>query len=251
MVMDRNANAPYAPCEGVLRVIRRFRERGLPERIMLKEMEALGIPAGNAPRVLVALRFLGLIDDEGQRTDLFTRLTKAAEADYATVMAEIIRAAYSAVFAVADPSGDGDTAVNDAFRQYEPQAQRKRMVSLFQGLCREAGIVEGGPITRKPRTRGQVAPRQSGATRRATASTHEGNGEEFPRPDVGVVVTGTQTDYRVLLPLIQQLPKDGKWTKSVRDRWLHMVEATIDFKIEVREEPEPKLAQQEATPTNA
>ena len=44
-------------------------------------------------------------------------------------------------------------------------------------------------------------------------------------------------DYRVISSLMQQLPNDGKWTRSRRDRWVEAMAKAIDFLTEIVEEP--------------
>ena len=41
------------------------------------------------------------------------------------------------------------------------------------------------------------------------------------------------TDYRVISALMQQLPINGKWSQSKRDRWIQAVTAAADFLTEV------------------
>ena len=43
-------------------------------------------------------------------------------------------------------------------------------------------------------------------------------------------------DYRLVAVLFQQLPREGKWTASKRQRWLTALERNLDLVIEVVEE---------------
>ena len=159
-------SAPYAPVAHVLTVIRRRRERGMLFPITLQTLGTLGVPDGNQARTLVALRFLGLIDPEGHSTEGFDRLWDAKSEDYQDTLAEIVRAAYEPVFTIVNPAEDSDIAISDAFRQYQPENQRNRMVVLFRGLCEEAGIVNrparrASPPPSRPAQRpkkGPIAP---------------------------------------------------------------------------------------------
>lgn len=222
---------PYAPAEPVVRVIRRFRERGLSDPINRKTLPQLGVAEGNADRIEKTLAFLGLIDDEGHRTPTFDRLGKASTDEYPKVLAEVVRAAYAPILTIVNPSEDGDVAVTDSFRPYGPAGQRPRMVSLFIGLCREAGIISGGPVQRQARAK-PARPASPGSTPKSdqtpkpTGTKHE---PEEPHDGIGL-------DLRLLSGLIQQLPKDARWTQAKRDRWLQAVTATVDLLIEV--EPE-------------
>ena len=69
--------APYAPYKAVHDVIIRFRERGLPDPLTSSALEQVGIAPGMTARTLRALRFLGLVDEGGNRSETFDRLKKA------------------------------------------------------------------------------------------------------------------------------------------------------------------------------
>jgi hypothetical protein len=227
MSWEESRFMPYAPVEPVMRVIRRLRERGLPDPLTRKSLPTLGIAEGNADRVEKALGFLGLIDAEGHRTQTFDRLGKASTDEYQPILAEVIRAAYAPILAIVDPTSDTDVAINDAFRPYEPSGQRARMVSLFTGLCKEAGIVEGGPVTRMPKAKrgqqGKTPPRIW--LDQPTAAGSSG------RRDQDDPVSGP--DLRLLSALIQQLPKETRWTRVRREKWIQAVTATVDLLYEV------------------
>ena len=44
-------------------------------------------------------------------------------------------------------------------------------------------------------------------------------------------------NYYLISVLLQQLPKDGKWTQKQRDRWMQAMAANIDLLLEVSDEP--------------
>lgn len=238
MVSERET-APYAPVNHVLNLIRRLHERGLPDPLTLRDMGRLGVPEGNAPRTLAAIRFLGLIDETGNLTPAADRLQRATSTEYPQALAEILRAAYAPVFAVADPARDSEIAINDAFRHYEPRAQRPRMVIVFQGLCQEAGLVEGGPPPARTRARraeseGTPITRRPPTTPPARPNQQPESGSPPPAQPPSPPPDGA--DYRLLSALIQQLPKEAKWSKSRRDRWVQAMTAGVDLLIEVTEE---------------
>ncbi len=146
--------APYAPLGNLLTVIRRLRERGVPIPVTKEALTVLGIPEGNAPRTLQSLKLLGLVAEDGDLTPAAERLRRASTEEYPETLAEVIREAYAPVFAVVDPATDTEVRISDAFRQFDPATQRGRMVTLFLGLCTEAGIAAERPqkAPRAPRT---------------------------------------------------------------------------------------------------
>lgn len=223
--------APYAPYKQVQAAITRYRERGLPDPLTSAELERIGVPPGMAPRTLRALRFLGLVDEGGNRMPTFEELKRAKTDEYPTRLAELVRGAYLPVFQIVDPAKDSDTALDDAFRHYEPSAQRTKMIALFRGLAEEAEIIEKG----KPRQR-------DGGSRRIEPTPPKrrpaGIKKAEPEPTVTLTFTADETpDYRLIQAVIQQLPREPRWTTTRRTRWIAALTAAVDLVFEVQDEP--------------
>lgn len=232
MTSSPDAFAPYAPIQSVLTVIRRLRERGLPEVLTLQELARVGVTEGNASRTLQALKYLGLVDPEGRRTAEFDGLRRASPDEYPQALGAVVRAAYREVFAIADPAQDSEVEISNAFRSFKPEAQMQRMVALFMGLCREAQLVMGGSPERAPRK-----PRQSNA-KQTVGHTPPPTSKSPPGIQAPIVLANLP-DYSVLDTLFRQLPKDGKWTRVRRDTWLQMVKSALDWSVKLMEDMEP------------
>jgi hypothetical protein len=219
--------APYAPYKSVQQVITRYRERGLPEPLSSAELERIGVPHSMSARTLQALRFLGLVDGEGARLEPFERLKRATTQEYPDLLAEIVRAAYLPVFQIVDPAQDSDTALSDAFRRFEPSAQRDKMIGLFRGLAEEASIIPRTPRQRSGGRKPDPQPRAKTPTPKAPKPATQ----DAPAP---AGEEGVQ-DFRLVSAVIQQLPRERRWSKAKRDRWIQALTAAVDLLYEVEE----------------
>jgi hypothetical protein len=246
--------APYAPADNVLDVIKQFRNKGLPEVLNATVFDRLGIPPGNVGRVSQTLRFLGLIDEEGRRTEKFNDLGKASTEQYPEVFANIVRDAYYELLKYVDPVTDSEQRIVDQFRHFEPASVRSRMVSLFIALCREANIIEaaGSRENSEPRPRRVVVGRTLGTPKRNSQTKDETEAKppvELPHPPLHHSRhEGEEIPHFALLSaVLKQLPKEGKWTEKRRAQWLTAFTSNLDLVIETVE-PEPAKPVQGALP---
>jgi hypothetical protein len=93
---------PYGPSRGMLQALHLLR-RTTPPRIDSDYLRLNKIAPGNEYKVVGALRFLNLIDDEGRPTDN-SHLLKTKGATYTLALQEIVKKAYSGVFRGLKPS---------------------------------------------------------------------------------------------------------------------------------------------------
>ncbi len=244
MPSDLDGLCPYAPSANVLTIIHQMRERGLKEPVTMQLITTAGVAEGNASRTIQALRFLNLVDEEGYHTPTFRLLENAPSNEYPEVLGRILTDAYKNVFMVLDPATASDEKLENAFRYYQPKAQRQRMISLFKGLCREAGLITGSSETTKRsrnvssnKTTIPLNSRKQSVTERTTPQIPE-NGPPVPSQMNRHYQHGISQEYTLLLNLLQQLPtgEEKQWTKTRRDKWLQAVTANIDLLIEVKEE---------------
>lgn len=237
MVIDTKRTAPYAPLANVVDLIRRRRDKGLPGTLNAQELTRVGIPEGNISRTLQALRFLGLIDESGEQTETFNRLARTTTSEYPEILGEIIKSAYNDIFAIVDPGDATDIEINDAFRGYQPQAQRNRMIILFRGLCQEAQIIKGGPPETRKRERTVTSkPSPSSIPTRKPQPKSETLQFTSPSPSEGKSSNNSHSEYPLLEGLLHQLPEEKQWTQARREKWLQAVEATVDLLIDVVEQ---------------
>jgi hypothetical protein len=245
-MISSGGTAPYAPTKAVLNVIHAWRDRPVPTPITADVIEKIGVPASLVPRTLQTFRLLDLLDKAGNPTPAMQDLRKAGGDEYKARLAEIVRGAYAEVLIYRDPAVDSADKIEDAFRSFEPVGMRDRMVRLFLGLCKEAGIIDSKPEVSKPRPvakakakktagEGSTAPAglaPAGISARATVSG----------PTVGRVATGPTgiqygADHMVIRGLLQTLPNVGAvFPEAKRQEWANAVLAAFALIYE-REKP--------------
>ena len=236
MTATDNRFAPYAPPANVIGVIQRFRSRGLPDKLDNLELVRLGCASGNASRVLQAFKFLGLVDDEGHKTATFQRLGRASSDEYPEILAEILTAAYSPVFTILDPAEATDVQIEDAFRYYQPEGQRNRMITMFTGLCREANIINATRSAARQSPAKHTVPKKT----QKPANTQPTQ-EQQPRIHQPNLFTDADTaphyipqpqKFKELIGLLDRLPNDCEWTDYARNKWLLAFTSTLDLIID-------------------
>jgi len=171
--ISRNGGAPYTATHAIMTVIDGFRNRSPRTPVTVDVLEMLGLQQSIAPRTLQALKLLDLLDDDGEPTEALIGLREASSEEFQARLAEVVRAAYSEVFAYRDPVADSPEQVFDVFRTYTPASMRVRMVRLFYGLLQEAGLIEEQPPVQNP-----TSPRMPTGRARKTSNGAKG------QPDV-------------------------------------------------------------------
>jgi hypothetical protein len=159
--------APYTSYRTFKTFIEDLREHGVPSRIDRSVLTRFSGVVGT--QLMHALRFLGLIDDEGRPTPLLGELVNAhGGAQWPVTLSQALREAYAPIFAI-----DLETATpshfSAAFRKAFPAAEAvvQKCVTFFLYAAADAGLKVSGRILkgRKPRS---LAPRR--APRRAPAA---------------------------------------------------------------------------------
>lgn len=220
--------APYAGPSTVISLLRKFRESGLPWPMTAESLTHVGVSEGNSPRTVAAFKFLGLVDEDGQRTALMDGLGKASTEEYPEALAEIVKSAYAYVFSIHDPSTASEIQLADAFRHYSPEKQRNRMVTLFVALCKESNITTGEPtiIERKSRVARNLPSKALNQTEKLIQRT---------APSVNFSLNRWAEKLK---PVLEKLPDvdNPQWSKSERDLWLRAVAAVIDLYVSIRKD---------------
>jgi hypothetical protein len=116
----------------------------------------------------------------------------------------------------------------DAFRTYQPIGQQERMVLLFQGLCRAAGIIpEKVSAPRAPGTnRPARAPAPASSLRFVASAKAASKHHMVPKSLTGLPPA--------LAGLLESLPDASEgWSRDDRQKFLTTFQAVLDFCIPV------------------
>jgi Family of unknown function (DUF5343) len=171
-----------------------------------------------------------LIDDVGNPTEAMEALRLAAEPEFKNQLKLWLSASYADVMQFVG-SNDDETSIRDAFRRYNPPGQQPRMVALFLGLCRAAGMrsdeqstAKSRPLTRKP-AMGSV-PRKNSTKRPKITGRTFGGGIPGPIP---APIAG----------LLSKLPAEhGTWTQGERQKFITTFTAVLDFCFTIDDSPD-------------
>jgi uncharacterized protein DUF5343 len=150
---------PYTSYRTFKTFIEDLREHGVPSRIDRSVLTRFSGVVG--AQLMHALRFLGLIDDQGRPTQRLKELVNAQGAgQWPAALLELLRLEYAPMFAI-----DLETATpshfNEAFRKAFPAADAvvQKCVTFFLYAANDAGVKISGRVLkgRKPRA---LAPRR-------------------------------------------------------------------------------------------
>jgi hypothetical protein len=214
---------PYAPAKVIIDLVERYRSKGLPTPVNGEVLARAGVPESVIARSLQALVTLDLIDAEGRPTVVLEGMRVAPEAEYRNRMGEWLTAAYADALQFVDPASATETEIRDAFRQYKPIGQQPRMVILFMGLFRHAGLapdknptggaaprkaVAGPPAKRVDKPKPTPRAQPAGAAEGATLKVREDD-QDKQQP---------QTEY--LKALLDKFPAfDPAWPDDIKAKW--------------------------------
>ena len=153
---------PYTSYRTFRTFIEDLQEHGVPSRIDRSVLTRFSGVVGT--QLMHALRFLGLIEDDGRPTQRLKELVSAhATAHWPEKLLERLRQEYAPMFAI-----DLETATpshfNEAFRKAFPAAEAvvQKCVTFFLYAASDAGVKISGRVLkgRKPRS---LAPRRKPA----------------------------------------------------------------------------------------
>jgi hypothetical protein len=145
---------PYTSYRTFRTFIQDLRERGVPSRIDRSVLTRFSGVVGM--QLTHALRFLGLIEDEGRPTPRLSELVNAEDAGrWRETLRELLRREYAPLFAI-DLESATPSHFNETFRKAFPAADAvvQKCVTFFLYAANDAGLRISGRVLkgRKPRS---------------------------------------------------------------------------------------------------
>lgn len=186
----REAVPPYGPTRGTIQALQLLR-RMTPSRIDSDFLRVNKLAPGNEYKVVGALKFLGLIDEDGRPTE-GSRLLKTKGATYTLALQEIVRSAYSGVFRSLKPNELTRDAIYNYFvTEGSLGAEMATKATRFLiKLCRLAEI-EIAPDQPQPASGAKRRPRaqQSSYRRVVSDSATQDDGQALTSFPLVIAVT--------------------------------------------------------------
>jgi hypothetical protein len=183
----KSAVPPYGPTTGTIQALQLMR-KATPPQVDGDFLRAHKIAPGNEYKVVGALRFLGLIDDNGTPMEK-SRLLKTMGSTFTLALQEIVRSAYRELFHYLDVK---KATREDVYNYFVTESKlgtemAAKAARFFITLCRMAQIELGNDAQDSSR-----AARGKGATNsRRRANSEDGAQPKNNTPTIPLLLTLT------------------------------------------------------------
>lgn len=181
----------------------------MPGRIDKSVMPSMS--GGAQAQLLYAMKYLGLIDQNGVPTDKLISLVKADGQEYQKTLREILGAAYP-FLRDSELRLEVATAhqLDEQFKHLATGDTVRKCVSFFIPAVTDAGI-NLSPYIKQPKRRGNSTGKQR--KQRALSNTDT----PYSPPDNGMVNPPAQSWHELLLAKFPTF--DPEWPDQVKERW--------------------------------
>lgn len=227
--MPKGNTHPYVPSAGML--VQTFNQlrKMFPTQVDAETLKRLSLAPKNESVVMATLKFLGFVDDDGNKTEKATEVfLKHTDKDFASALEQAVRDSYSELFAQAGDDAwtlDRDSLIGFFRVQDETSAlTAKRQAITFEALSTLSGHGET-PTAREPRKQKVIkkpAKKEAEKKMAVTADAAEATKQiatDFPkgRKDLGLTVRieinlpaqGDQETYDRIFESIRKNLLDG------------------------------------------
>jgi hypothetical protein len=162
---EKQQRPPYASAADLTKLFERIGTIGDPGNVDTKWVVSYKLAASQPEAIVSVLKWLKVIDHKGKSLGVWNDVRVAASRQ--KKLAELVRAAYDAVFERIDVEQAGLEDLQGTFIQAYGSGDPARHVTCFLALCAHAGIstkVKARPVARRfVKEPDAAAPRQSSA----------------------------------------------------------------------------------------
>lgn len=207
-------SAPYPPGNSMEQLFKRMQKAALPPKVDVALLKKYNIAPKNEPKVVRALKFLGLIDDKSEPTSKF-KLIQVTGEQFQTNLKTLIEEAYKDIFDTYGGIPESWEVLENYFRvSYDVPSVAYKSALFFVRMCLEAGL----------KLPPKIAERVSGGGRPPQAGKREKGKEERKK----VSKKTRREAARDILDKLPQVIIDSTWDAEkinlVFDRMEKLVE---------------------------
>lgn len=196
---DIGPTLPYGPTKGMMQALQ-LMCKSTPAKVDGNFLRLNRIAPGNEYKVIGALRFLGIIDEEGRPTEK-SKLLKTKGATFTSALQEIVRNAYRNVFACLNnghPCSQEDIYNHFVVESGLGPEMAAKTTRFFVQLCEMAEIDLG--LTRKEKGPPEVKKTSSGSRKAEGTMAMRSSGGPFPlflalTPEMAAMDTEQLTEF--------------------------------------------------------
>lgn len=159
-----------------------------PKKVDSDWVQSYGFQTAHPGAIPSMLRWLGVIDDDGESTGIWNELR--VDGTRQTTLDRLVRDAYSGIFDAIDVENATMATLRGAFVSVHSLGDPGRQIKCFLALCKQAGIktaVEASKRDAKPSGTPQPKAATNG-TKGTPAKTPRASGTQKPAIQTGAVV---------------------------------------------------------------
>ncbi|OWJ68469.1 hypothetical protein BWR60_03420 [Inquilinus limosus] len=206
-----------------------FLRKNFPATVTSDTVKKLGLASKNESYVINVLQFLGLIDEQGKRTDAGHEvMTKHDESEFQSSFEDLVKKAYSDLF---DLRGDDAWTMNkDQLIGYFRSADKtsdvigSRQAGVFVALRELAGhVTEQSQAT--PKTKANSAAKPKGTGKKAKPVEQKTQDQVVDQPVSSPPLRPQKGDIALTVRIEINLPAEG--TQEIYDAIFKSIKANL------------------------
>jgi len=225
------ASHPYISGAGNITQMIGFLRKNFPTTVTSDTVKKLGLASKNESYVINVLQFLGLIDEQGKRTDAgHEAMTKHDEGEFQLAFEGIVKSAYSDLYEL---RGDDAWTMNkDQLISYFRSADKtsdvigSRQAAVFVALRELAGhLAEHSQITSQTKTKGTSSTKPKSAAKQPKLVEQKTQDRVLEQVPPHLPLQSQKTDIALTVRIEINLPAEG--TQETYDAIFRSIKANL------------------------